>query len=116
MASFTSVEELQTFQIQLTDRFGAIPSQVIELIKSVTLRWLGSELGFHRISLKNKLFTAYFPEENNPYFQTKTFGNILDYFKKHHQNCQIKELNGKAHLWERKTSVLFRLPLNNVNN
>lgn len=95
LASFKSVEELQTFKIQLTDRFGAIPSQVLELIRSVTLRWLGSELGFHRLSLKSNQFTAYFPEENDPYFQTKTFGNILDYFKKHHQNCQIKELNGK---------------------
>lgn len=95
LAHFKTEEELQTFKAQLTDRFGPLPIQVSELIKSVKLKWQASRLGFLRISLKNKQFTAYFPEENNPYFQTKTFDTILNYFKKNHQNCQLKELNGK---------------------
>ena len=95
LAHFKTEEELQTFKAQLTDRFGPLPIQVSELIKSVKLKWQASRLGFLRISLKNKQFTAYFPEENNSYFQTKTFDTILNYFKKNHQNCQLKELNGK---------------------
>lgn len=95
LSSFKSEEELNLFQSQLTDRFGPIPVQVSELIKSMKLRWLGSTIGFLRISLKNTQFTGYFPEENNPYFQTSKFDRVLNYFKHNHHHCQIKDLNGK---------------------
>ena len=70
--------ELNSFQTQLTDRFGTPPSQVQELVQSLRLRWLGKQIGFPRIALKNHKLTGYFPPQDSDYFQTESFGKALE--------------------------------------
>ena len=55
---------------------------------------LDNEVG-EEISLNNENLTGYFPPEENSYFQSVTFGKVLEYFKKNHKNCEMKELKGK---------------------
>lgn len=86
---------LEDIKLKLTDRFGPIPFEVNELIKSVKLRWLGQQIGFQKISLKKSLFTAYFPPQDHPYFQSPAFGKILNYLKQNHSFCEMKEIKGK---------------------
>ena len=96
----TSLEtdiDLKEFEAKIVDRFGAIPNEVYELISSIRLRWIGKELGFQRISLKNNLFTGYFvSQENTNYFQSNKFGQILQFFKSNFKTCEMKELKGKS--------------------
>jgi transcription-repair coupling factor (superfamily II helicase) len=96
----TSLEtdvDLKEFEAKIVDRFGSIPNEVYELISSIRLRWVGKELGFQRISLKNNLFTGYFVnQENTNYFQSNKFGQILQFFKSNFKTCEMKELKGKS--------------------
>ena len=73
-------EELNRFQAQLNDRFGAL-DQVQELVQSLRLRWLGKQIGFPRIALKNNKLTGYFPPNDSEYFQTESFGKVLEFLK-----------------------------------
>jgi transcription-repair coupling factor (superfamily II helicase) len=105
LSSLSEEEQLIEYEAKLIDRFGPLPTEVQELILSLRLRWIGKTLGFQRISLKNENLTGYFPPQENPYFQSTTFGKVLEYFKKNHKNCEMKELKGK---------LIFRM--NNVNS
>ncbi len=97
LTSLEKEEELNEFETKIIDRFGSIPNEVHELISSIKLRWIGKELGFQRISLKNNLFTAYFvSQENTEYFQSNKFGKILQFFKSNFKSCEMKELKGKS--------------------
>jgi len=95
LSQLSTETELIEYESKLKDRFGQIPTQVSELIQSVQLRWLGKQIGFQRISLKNSNLSGYFPEQDSPYFQSKAFGNVLEYLKKNHHHCEIKERKGK---------------------
>ena len=88
-------EELNFFQAHLNDRFGAPPYQVQELVQSLRLRWLGKQIGFPRLVLKNNKLTGYFPPHDREYFQTDSFGKVLEFLKQNHSNCEMKEVKGK---------------------
>ena len=45
-------EELQKFTTDVTDRFGPIPQQVMELMEAIRLRWLGQQIGLEKMVLK----------------------------------------------------------------
>ena len=66
-----------------------------ELVQSLRLRWLGKQIGFPRIALKNYKLTGYFPPQDSDYFQTESFGKVLEYLKQNHQNCEMEEVKGK---------------------
>ncbi|MEQ9592464.1 MAG: TRCF domain-containing protein, partial [Cyclobacteriaceae bacterium] len=88
-------EALMKFRDSLKDRFGPIPETVGELINSVQLRWVGEELGFDKINLKNEKLRAYFVTEQDEYFKSDTFGKILTFVQTHPQRCKLKELSGR---------------------
>ena len=52
-------DELNLFKSELIDRFGVLPNIVIELLRSIELRWISAELGFHKIVLKKKILIGY---------------------------------------------------------
>ena len=94
-------DALTQFETQLTDRFGAPPQQVAELGNSLRLRWLGKQIGFPRLSLKNENLTGYFPPQDSAYFQSEAFSKVLEYLKQNHRHCEMKEVKGK---------LIFRIP------
>ncbi len=90
--NINSDSELTDFVNGLRDRFGELPNSVNELVKSVKLRWLGIQLGFEKISLKNGEMKCYISEEKEEnYFQSDTFGNIIKFVQKHPLRCKMKE-------------------------
>lgn len=91
-------EQLQKFSEEIKDRFGPIPPSVQELINSVRLRWYGERLGFEKLSLKGDKLRAYFTTNNDQYFNTDTFGQILNFVKAHSRQCKMRESAGKAML------------------
>jgi transcription-repair coupling factor (superfamily II helicase) len=87
--------ELLKFSESLIDRFGPMPESVQQLINSVRLRWMGEELGFEKISLKNEKLRAYFISGKEDYFKSDVFGRILTFVKSHSRLCQMKETGNK---------------------
>ena len=88
-------EQLKKFSVELGDRFGEIPSAVSELINSVRLRWLGEELGFEKLSLKNERLRGFFVSGKDAYFNSEIFGKILKFVQTYARRCKIKDQGGK---------------------
>jgi transcription-repair coupling factor (superfamily II helicase) len=89
-------EQLEKFTAELVDRFGAFPPSVAELVNSVRLRWLGEQLGFEKLTLKNDKMRAYFISTRDDYFSSDVFGRILNFVKAHPRQCKIRDTAGKA--------------------
>ena len=91
--------DLETYKQHLTDRFGPIPHEGIELLYVVPLRRLGKQLGCEKIMLKQKQMILYLV--SNPlsaYYQSKVFGQMLDYAGNHVRRCRLRETKGKRSL------------------
>jgi len=91
-------DQLTKFSAEVKDRFGPIPPSVEELINSVRLRWYGERLGFEKLSLKGDKLRAYFITNNDQYFNSDTFGHILNFVKTHSRRCKMRDSAGKAML------------------
>jgi transcription-repair coupling factor (superfamily II helicase) len=90
--------ELQKFSNSLKDRFGVWPESVSQLIDSVRLRWMGEELGFEKISLKNDKLRAQFISGKEDYFKSEVFGKILAFVQTHNKKCRMKDSANKLTL------------------
>lgn len=91
-------DELAQFEKELNDRFGPPPPEVEELLNSMKLRWLGEEIGFEKIVLKQERLLCYFmTDQDSPYFQGPKFQAVLEFLKEQ-PRAQMKERNGKLYL------------------
>ncbi len=91
-------ERLYLFQRELIDRFGKMPLEVRELLNSVRLRWLGREIGFKKLTLKQERLIGYFvSDQSSPYYQSEKFQRVLD-FLKDQSKVHMKERNNKLYL------------------
>ncbi|UXX80470.1 transcription-repair coupling factor [Reichenbachiella carrageenanivorans] len=91
--------ELNIFQQSILDRFGKIPVSIIDLFKTVKLRWLSIELGFEKLVLKGGRMRCYFPpKDNDAYYQSAAFGNVIKYVQQHPKAYQLKEIKEKLML------------------
>ncbi|MEN8248487.1 MAG: transcription-repair coupling factor [Bacteroidota bacterium] len=89
-------EQLDKFIHSTRDRFGPIPQETEELIRSVELRWLAEKLGFEKLSLKGGFLKGYFiPQEKEAYYTGEVFGKVLKYVQKNASRCKLRELKGK---------------------
>lgn len=78
MSNLENPEQLIDFKKQLEDRFGPVPAQALELLNSMRLKFIGEQLNFVRIRLKNKKMFCTFPEESDQkYFNSEAFTKIL---------------------------------------
>jgi transcription-repair coupling factor (superfamily II helicase) len=105
--SIETEEYLQKFQHKLTDRFGPVPRQTLELIDTVRLRWLARKVGFEKIVLKNERLIGYFlTDQQSEYYQSGAFSAILSYVQKNPSICRMKETESRLSLTFRNvTSV-----------
>ncbi len=90
--------QLEEFTNEVKDRFGPVPPSALELVNSVRLRWLGERLGFEKLSLKGDKVRAYFITGNDQYFNSDTFGQLLNFVKAHSRQCKMRDTAGKAML------------------
>jgi len=88
-------DALRSFTDSLRDRFGDLPESVQQLVNSVRLRWMGEELGFEKITLKNGKLKGYFISGKDEYFKSEVFGKILNYVQGHPKQCRMKDTAGK---------------------
>jgi len=108
LAELESNEELKRFQNELLDRFGELPLEAINLLKSVELKWLAAEIGFEKIVMKNNIFLGYFPDNpQDKFYQSEKFRNVISYLSQNPKEAQLKEKVGKegTQLMMRKDGV-----------
>ena len=84
--------DLQLFERDLIDRFGALPTQVVDLLDSVRIKWLATTLGFEKIVMKNHKLVGYFiSDQESRFYQSIHFSKVLQYVQAHPQTCTVKE-------------------------
>ncbi|WP_242926521.1 transcription-repair coupling factor [Pontibacter vulgaris] len=94
--STKDLDELEKLRASIVDRFGPLPEQVQKLVEIVKLRWQAQQLGFEKLTIKKEVMKGYLPSENNDkYFQSDTFGNILKYVQQHSRRSRLKEAKDK---------------------
>ncbi len=90
---------LDQFSRSVKDRFGNIPPSVEQLIDTVRLRWVGEQVGFEKISLKNGRLRANFISSNEVYFKSEVFGRVLTFVQTHSKQCRLKDQTGRPTLF-----------------
>jgi transcription-repair coupling factor (superfamily II helicase) len=94
--SISNHADLEVFKQELTDRFGEIPQQGLDLIKVLPLRWLAMRLGVERLSLKNGNLSLFLvSKKDSPFYASEEFGLILNYLSQNPKNCRLGETEGK---------------------
>lgn len=97
--SIQTPEQLNKFEANLTDRFGALPPQAQELMNVVRLRWLAISLGMEKLVLKNEIMIAYFiSNQLSPFYRSQHFVHILGYIQKNPKRFKLKEGKDKLSL------------------
>ena len=92
-------QDIQRFRDRLQDRFGQIPKQADELIRLVTLRRMGRELGVEKIYLKADRMSLFFVSNpDSPYYESEAFGAILAYAGQNPMTCRLREEGTKRSL------------------
>lgn len=99
LSTMTSDDELQHYEQRLTDRFGELPFQAIDLLDSVRLKWYAKKLGVEKIVLKQKRMIGYFiADQQSEFYQTKAFTKVLKHVQQNPTTCVIKEKQTKIGL------------------
>ncbi|WP_027377040.1 transcription-repair coupling factor [Kaistella palustris] len=108
LADIQDKENLQKFTADMEDRFGLLPPEAKNLIKSVELKWIAAEIGFDKIVVKNGIFLGYFPPNpQDKFYQSGKFRNIISYLNRNPKEATLKEKAGKegSQLLMRKENV-----------
>ena len=91
--------ELSTFINEIRDRFGAIPESVNTLFETVRIRWIAEKLGIEKLTIKNETLKAQFIDpQNEAFYNSEIFGQILHYIKTNPGRCKLKESKNKPML------------------
>ena len=87
------------FTTELEDRFGKLPSQSVDLIKTIELKLLAIQNGFEKLILKNeKMICQFISGKEDKFYSSGEFGKILQTIQKNQNLCQLKEkksINGE---------------------
>jgi transcription-repair coupling factor (superfamily II helicase) len=82
------------FENKITDRFGPLPEPAIELLESIKLKWVATQLGMERLIIKKGSCICYFiSDQQSEFFQTKTFSFLLTKIQEDPDRITLKEKN-----------------------
>ena len=88
--------EIAAFCERLRDRFGAIPTPTLDLVQVVNLRRIARTLGFEKVSLKQgKMYLYFVGDEHKAYYQSTTFGRVLNFLQHNPRQCKLREVNSR---------------------
>jgi len=88
--------ELQKFELELIDRFGELPVQVVDLLNSVRIKWIAKSLGLERLILKKHKMIGYFvSNQQSSFYQTPVFTKVLQFVQQNVAICTMKEKETK---------------------
>ncbi|MCQ4036022.1 transcription-repair coupling factor [Kaistella montana] len=108
LAEIQNKEDLKKFENELEDRFGKLPAEARNLLKSVELKWIAAEIGFDKIVVKNGIFLGYFPPNpQDKFYQSDKFKHIISYLSQNPKEATLKEKHSAegSQLMMRKENV-----------
>jgi transcription-repair coupling factor (superfamily II helicase) len=74
--------QLQDFEAELKDRFGDLPTQAEDLLKTVELKWIAQEIGMEKIILKNNKMVCYFiADQESRFYKSQPFSHIIQFLQ-----------------------------------
>lgn len=92
-------EELTLLTSNLTDRFGPLPPQVVNLAEAIRMRRRAMYLGFEKLLLKGKKMVAYFiSKQDSEYYNSEAFKSVLHYAQKNPTRCSLKEQGSRFYI------------------
>ena len=92
LSTLKTQEELNDFETQLIDRFGPLPEEAKELIESVRLKWIATQLGMERLLIKKKSCICYFlADQQSAFFQIPDFTHIISEVQQNQNRMVLKE-------------------------
>jgi transcription-repair coupling factor (superfamily II helicase) len=107
---YTKLNELKTevelieFEKELKDRFGELPTQALDLLDSVQLKWSASKIGIEKLILKHQKMVGYFiADQESSFYQSQRFRSVLS---------KVQESKNQFVLKEKKTRNGLRLIIN----
>ncbi len=92
LADIQDKHELKKFEKELEDRFGVLPEEAVNLLKSIELKWLAADIGFDKLVVKNGVFLGYFPQNpQDKFYQTEKFRKVIQYLTQNPSEATLKE-------------------------
>ena len=83
---------LATFESEIIDRFGELPTQVSDLLDSVRLKWMATKMGIEKLIMKqNKLIGYFIQDQQSGFYQSKNFTKVLKFVQSNAGKCKMKE-------------------------
>jgi transcription-repair coupling factor (superfamily II helicase) len=85
-------EEIDQLQNELVDRFGHLPEPVKELMLTIMCRWLAVDIGFEKMTLKEKTLRCYFINHpDSPYYESDVFRKVLQYLQEGTNRARLRQ-------------------------
>jgi len=92
LAKVKNMETLNKFGFMLKDRFGPLPTPVLDLLDAVKLKWSAGALGFEKVAIDKDSIKVWFPaDQESAYFASPLFGGILKYITSNPHRCKMKQ-------------------------
>jgi transcription-repair coupling factor (superfamily II helicase) len=92
LGSLKTEEELQTFETDIIDRFGELPTQVADLLDSVRLKWIATKMGIEKLIMKQGKMIGYFiNDQQSSFYQSADFLRVMQFVQTNARKCTIKE-------------------------
>ena len=92
-------DELEAYKLRLIDRFGEVPHQTLDLIKTIKLRVIAKKAGFEKLVLKQSRMICHFiSNPENLYYQSDMFNKVIQYAQSNANRCQMRQTNDKLTL------------------
>jgi len=89
-------EELIQYEKELVDRFGELPTQAVDLLDSVRIKWVAANIGLEKIVMKqNRLIGYFISDQNSSFYQSPQFTKVLQFVQTHKTFCKMKEKQTK---------------------
>ena len=96
LSALKNEEELQTYEKKLVDRFGQLPTEAVNLLNSVRIKWIATQAGIEKLLLKqNKMIGYFVADQQSDYYQSQQFGKILQFVQLYPKLGELKEKNTK---------------------
>ena len=103
-------DELLLFETQLIDRFGELPTQVVDLLNSVRIKWVATKIGLEKVIMKHGKLVGYFiSDQQSAFYQSSGFTKVLQFIQANPKACKMKEK-------QTRTGLRLLLTFENINS